>query len=239
MNYSSGTQLRLLPPEVTREKQQAIRAGKEMPILQSFFPHIFLPSLCDHYSISCPLFFPPFIPLPYSSSLTAVFSCAHQMFKLQSWCWWLQGRVSVEGALSNLGLIALVVPVRTCWWCRAALPALLPLSQFYLLPYLITCCSLIFSRIVAFSPTELSSRSVRVSACGCSSLLLTLSSRGRWRVLPTSWDKKKRTRPVVIRRRSRPAALFFKENDSPDSCVFILNKAAYNTPEHSQIVFYK
>lgn len=105
------------------------------------------------------------------------------MFKLQSWCWWLQGRVSAEGALSNLGLITLVVPVWTCWWCRAALPALLPLSQFYLLPYLITCCSLIFSRSVAFSPTELSSRSVRVSACGCS-VLLTLSSRGRWRVLP-------------------------------------------------------
>lgn len=40
----------------------------------------------------------------------------------------------------------------------------------------------------------------------------------------TSWDKKKRARPVVITRRSRPAALFFKENDSPDSCIFIWTK---------------
>lgn len=90
-----------------------------------------------------------------------------------------------------------------------------------------------------FSPTP---NWAVVSTCACFCLWVQQSFAdpllGRMESA-TRWTEKKPARLLFKMRKSLPIALFCKEDESADSYNFILNKAAYNTPEHSQTLFYK
>lgn len=218
MNYSSGTQ------------REAIRRGQEV----SYFRTIFSLHLL---SLPPPPYF--FFSLSYSSSLSASFSCVHQMFKPKGWRRWLQGGVSVFKDLFQVwawlhGSSGMSWLVMSCSITCSTSPFTIssaPLSHLLffmdLFPYW------------EFSPTP---NWALFSTCACFCLWVQQSFAdpllGRMES-DTTWTEKKQARLLFKMRKSLPIALFCKENESADSCIFILNKAAYNTPEHSQTVFYK